>query len=200
MSGAGIMLVSGDVPLGSVGTTGTVSARIDDLQFTLGEGPSVDAHASGRPVLEPDLAHPASPRWLAFTGAAIDAGARAVFGFPIAIGSVRVGALSLDAEHPGGLSDDQHADALVSARIAAEAVLAMQAKGEADLLVAELEDGSNFQYVVHQAAGMVSAQLDVTVTEALLRLRAHAFDGQRLLADVATDVVSRRVRFSASDG
>ena len=195
MSGAGIMLMSGDLPLGSIGTTGPVSALIEDLQYTLGEGPCVDAYKLGRPVLEPDLADPAVPRWMAFTGPALDAGVRAVFGFPLEIGGVRLGALNLFADRPGRLSDDQHADALVAADISAEAVLVMQAKESVGVLAPELEQGSNFQYVVHQAAGMVSSQLDVSIAQALVRLRAYAFSHQRLLAEVAADVVARRLRF-----
>ena len=199
MSGAGIMLMSGDLPLGSVGTTGAVSALIEDLQYTLGEGPCVDAYQLGRPVLEPDLADPAVPRWMAFTGPALDAGVRAVFGFPLEIGGVRLGALNLFADRPGRLSDDQHADALVAADISAEAVLVMQAKESVGVLAPELERGSNFQYVVHQAAGMVSSQLDVSIAQALVRLRAYAFSHQRLLAEVAADVVARRLRFDDRD-
>jgi len=195
MSGAGIMLMSGEVPTGSACATGAVSALIDELQFSLGEGPSIDAYRFDRPVLEPDLAHPVELRWPAFTGPAVDAGVGAVFGFPLAIGAVRLGALSLYAEEPGPLADDQHADALVMAGIAAEAVLAMQAGESVGVLAAELEAGSNFQYIVHQAAGMVSAQLEVTIAQALVRLRGYAFANERLVADVAADVVARRFRF-----
>ena len=82
------------------------------------------------------------------------------------------------------------------AEVAAEAVLAMQAGGSAGVLAAALEEGSNFQYVVHQAAGMVSVQLGVSVAQALVRLRAYAFAQERLLADVAADVVARRLHFA----
>src|ERR1700730_18913268 len=71
MTGAGIMLMSGETPAGSVCTTNAVSALIEDLQFTLGEGPCVDAYHEQRPVLEPDLADPVTPRWSAFTPAAV---------------------------------------------------------------------------------------------------------------------------------
>jgi GAF domain-containing protein len=196
-TGAAIMLMSGDLPLGSVCTTGEVSSLIEDLQYTFGEGPCVDAYDLDRPVLEPDLADPATPRWPAFTGAAVAAGVRAVFGFPMAVGSVRLGALNLYTDHPGPLTDDQHADALVMAGVAAEAVLAMQAGSPPGALAAELE-GSDFRYVVHQAAGMVSAQLDVSVTVAMVRLRGYAFGNERRLDDVAADVVARRLRLSAS--
>lgn len=195
MTGAGIMLMSGDLPLGSLATTGPVSMLIEDLQYTLGEGPCVDAFRLGRPVLEPDLADPAVARWLAFAGPAVDAGVRAIFGFPLGIGAVRLGTLDLYADRPGPLTDDQHADALVLAEIAAEVVLAVHSGGPADVPATDLLQGSHLLYVVHQASGMVSAQLEVSVAEALIRLRAFAFGNQRVLAEVATDVVARRLRF-----
>ncbi|MEA2827300.1 MAG: hypothetical protein QOG43_1739 [Actinomycetota bacterium] len=199
LAGAGIMLLSGDLPLGSMCATGRLSELIQDLQFTLGEGPCIDAHRLGRPVMEPDLAHPAVRRWPAFSGPAIDAGVRAVFAFPMHVGGVRLGAVDFYADHPGPLTDDQHADALVMAGMAAEAVLSIQSDGSTGVLDTDIERGSNLQHVVHQAAGMVSAQLDVSVAVALLRLRSYAFGQKRLLADVAADVVARLLRFSEDD-
>ena len=104
-TGAGIMLMSGDVPHGSLCTTDDVSAVIEQLQYDLGEGPCVDAYHLDRPVLEPDLADPADPRWLAFTGPAVAAGVRAVFGFPLHVGAVRLGALNLYCDRAGPLDD-----------------------------------------------------------------------------------------------
>ena len=101
VSGAGIMLMSGDVPSGSVCSTNEVSDLIEQLQYELGEGPCVDAFHQDRPVLEPDLAHPSTPRWLAFSGPAVTAGALAVFGFPLQLGAVRLGALNLYRDRPG---------------------------------------------------------------------------------------------------
>jgi ANTAR domain len=196
-SGAGIMLMSGDVPRGSVCTTNEVSCLIERLQYTLGEGPCVDAYRQDRPVLEPDLAHPSTPRWLAFSPPAVEAGVRAVFGFPLQVGAVRLGALNLYRDWSGRLSDDQHADALVMADVAAQAVLVLQASAPPGQLAAELEAGADFHYVVHQASGMVAAQLDVSVGQALIRLRAYAFGNDRPLAEVAEDVVARKLRFDA---
>ena len=200
MSGAGIMLMSGDVPRGRACSTDDVSAAIEELQFGLGEGPCVDAYLHDQPVLEPDLADPATPRWLGFTGPAVEAGARAVFGFPLQVGAVRLGALNLYRSRPGPLSDDQHADALVMADVAAQALLVMQASAPPGKLAVELEAGSDFQYVVHQASGMVAAQLEVSVGQALIRLRAYAFGNDRLLTEVANDVVARKLRFDAASG
>ena len=52
---------------------------------------------------------------------------------------------------------------------------------------------------VHQASGMVKIQAGVTIEEAFLMLRAHAFATGRPVADVAKDVVERRLRFPAED-
>lgn len=200
VTGAGIMLMSGDVPRGSVCTTNAVSALIEQLQYSLGEGPCVDAYNQDRPVLEPDLGAPATPRWPAFSRPALDAGVRAVFGFPLQVGAVRLGALNLYCDAPGALTDDQHADALLLASIVAQALLLVQADAPAGSVAAELEANADFQYVVHQASGMVAAQLGVSVGQALVRLRAHAFGNNRTLTDVARDVVARRLRFDAASG
>jgi len=91
VTGAGVMLMSGDVPRGSLCTTDDVSQMIEDLQYTLGEGPCLDAYQQNRVVAEPDLADPVTRRWFAFTPPALNAGVRAVFGFPLRVGTVRLG-------------------------------------------------------------------------------------------------------------
>ena len=54
LTGAGIMLLWDDQPQGSVCTTNDVSSLIEDLQYTLGEGPCIDAHRQHTPIEEPD--------------------------------------------------------------------------------------------------------------------------------------------------
>lgn len=194
------MLMGDEVPHGSLCTTNKMSEVIEQLQYDLGEGPCIDAYHQDRPVLEADLAHPATPRWLAFGPPAIEAGVSAVFGFPLQVGAVRLGALNLCRDSPGPLSDDQHADALVMAGVAAQAILALQAGAPPDKLALALEAGADFHYVVHQAAGMVAAQLEVSIGQALVRLRAHAFGNGRPLSEVAKDVVGKKLRFSPASG
>jgi hypothetical protein len=197
MSGAGIMLMAGDIAQGSLCTSNAMSDLIEQLQYSLGEGPCVDAYSQDWPVLEPDLVHPGVPRWPAFAPEAVAGGVRAIFGFPLQVGSVRLGALNLCRDRAGPLSDNQHADALVVAGIAAQAVLVMQGNEPSDELAYELRAGADFHYVVHQASGMVAAQLGVSVREALVRLRAYAFGNDRSLTDVAKEVVDRKLRFDS---
>jgi hypothetical protein len=200
MTGAGIMVLWGGQPQGSVCTTDDVSARIEDLQYTLGEGPCIDAHRGHAPVAEPDLTHPAEVRWPQFARGAVAAGARAVFGFPLSVDHVHVGALNLYRDAVGPLTVDQHADAMIVSQVAARAVLGMQAEATSGALGDALEAGGNFRFVVHQAAGMVAVQLGIPVDHALARLRAHAFAGDRPLTDVALDVVARTLRLDGDTG
>jgi hypothetical protein len=194
LTGAGVMVLRDGVPQASLCSTGPVSALIEELQYTLGEGPCIDAYRTGTVILEPDLAAPASLRWPAFTPEAVDAGARAVFGFPVRIGAVRIGALNVFRDRSGPLSDEQHADALVMADAIARTILGFQAHAEPGAIAAELN--ADIHTVVHQAAGMVSVQLDITVGDALARLRAHAFGVDTSITKISRDVVSRRLNFS----
>jgi GAF domain len=194
VSGAAVMLMSGDMPRGSLCTSDEVSELIEDLQYAMGEGPCVDAYQQDLVVAEPDLADPAERRWPAFTPQVLAAGVRAVFGFPLRAGTVRLGALNLYRDAPGPLTGEQHADALVVADVAARWVLEAQAGAPAGMVAGELEAGADFHFAVHNAAGIVSVQQGVSVTDALIRLRAHSFSSGRPLAEVAHDVIARRLR------
>jgi GAF domain/ANTAR domain len=194
VDGAGIMLLTDDRPRGSVCSSDDISTRIEELQYTLGEGPCIDAHRQHTPIAEPDLVDPATARWTAFSPAAVAVGARAVFGFPLVVGGVGLGAMNLYRNRSGSLSTEQHADALVMADVAARAIITMQSSAAPGAIAAQLEANGNFRFVVHQASGMVAAQMEIPVDEALALLRAHAFVAGRTVAEVARDVVERRLR------
>lgn len=196
-TGAGISIVSDTGVRGVVCATDDVSARIEDLQLTLGEGPCVDAVASGGPVLVPDVDVPdgiGAGRWPAFIDAVAEGGVRAVFALPLRIGAIRLGALDLYRSSAGPMSSDQLSAALSAADAAALALLGL-----------DLEEGPGsgngapmstiHQREVHQATGMVKSQMDVSINDAFLMIRAYAYSSGRPLIDVARDVVNRRLRF-----
>ena len=164
----------------------------DTLQSDLGEGPAHDAHRFGWPVLVEDLE--ADRTWPAFGTAAVAADLRSMFAFPMRRGSVRIGALTLSRHTAGGLSDEQHADALVFARLALDIVLALQAENAPDELDERFIDGTANTAAIHQATGIVAVQLNVSVAAALSALRARAYTQERSLRAVADDVVARRLR------
>jgi hypothetical protein len=194
VSGAGIMLMSGNVPHGSVFASNELAALIEDLQYTLGEGPCVDAYHQDRVVLEPDLGDPAVLRWPAFAPQVLRAGVRAVFGFPLRVERARLGALNLFRDRPGRLSGDEQGDAVAMADVVARWVLDVQAGAPEGGVAAELEADADFHYVVQNAAGIVSVQSELSVTEAQVRIRAYAFSNSRPVGDVARDIVARTLR------
>jgi hypothetical protein len=196
VSGAGISMVTATGNRGIVCATDEVSARIEDLQFTLGEGVCVEAVTSGAPVMVADLHGPgaaAAERWPAFREGVAAAGVRAVFALPLRVGFVSVGALDLYRDVPGALTTDQLSAALTAADAAAAALLQLDTGSPGSF--ADSADGrAAYRLQVHQASGMVMVQAGVTVEEAFLLLRAHAFAVGRPVADVARDVVERRLR------
>jgi hypothetical protein len=189
--GVSMSLASGDGLLETVAGT-PVGRDGDTLQSDLGEGPAHDAHRFDWPVLVDDLE--ADRTWPAFGPAAVAIDLRAIFAFPIRRGTVRIGALTLSRRVPGGLSDEQHADALVFARLALDLVLALQSENAPEELDERFIDGTANTAVIHQATGIVAVQLGVSVTAALSVLRAHAFAKERSLSNVSDDVVARRLR------
>lgn len=80
IDGAAISVIHGGATRGTFGSSGELSKRLDEFQFTFGEGPCLDAVLQGRPVLVEDIGHSEESRWPAFAGAVLDAGVRAVFG------------------------------------------------------------------------------------------------------------------------
>jgi hypothetical protein len=193
LSGAGISLMADGQLRGSAGVSEPGIAAIQELQLELGEGPGVEAWTSDVPVLEPDLRQQGTIRWPSFARSAQDTGVRAVFAFPLRTGAIRIGVLMLCRDHAGPLVGDELALGLVLADVATQVVLAVQAGAPADT-VHELLAGEPAHWAeVHQATGMASVQLGVSMDEAFVRLRAHAFADGRSLRDVARDVVSRRV-------
>jgi GAF domain-containing protein len=176
-----------------------VSTELEDLQFTLGQGPGPDT-ATGTPVLIPDLLD-AAGRWPAFVPAAAGLGVRAVFALPLRIGAIRVGVLLAHRAAPGPLVDGALGDAFALAD--AVTVLLVHQQSTGTDRAGPADDGpqpgwarpATYRAQVHQATGMISAQLGVSLAEALVRLRAHAYADGRLIAEVAADVVGRRLRF-----
>lgn len=167
--------------------------RFEDLQFTLGEGPGPDAVRTGAMVWAPDLARLPFARWPALAMEAPDLDARAVFCFPMGIGAISVGVLTAVRRVPGPMSAQQTDDATILASALTARCLDSGAQqpgtpGQAN------PPHSLRHAVVHQATGMLSVQLALTLPQALLRLRAHAYGSGRSITDISQDVVDRRLR------
>jgi hypothetical protein len=179
--------------------TNEVSEQLAELHLTLGEGPCLDAAASGGPVLASDLAGGESGRrWPVFALAARQAGAAAIFAFPLQIGAIRAGVLGLYRERPGPLTAFQLGDALIFADTATLLLLDAQDQAGGDLAALAGPGGQPDLALrraeIDQATGMLTEQLGAGIGDAFVRLRAYAYARDLRLTDVARDIVARRLR------
>ncbi|MER7982763.1 ANTAR domain-containing protein [Streptomyces sp. NPDC095817] len=173
-------------------SSGGIADAFEDLQLMLGEGPGPDSLAFGTAVRVHDLARVRADRWPALLTEASDLSVQAVFCFPLRLGAITLGVLTLLRKVPGPLTVTQGDDASVAAALT-KRILNL----DFPLLGASEEpDPPHHHAVLHQATGMVSVQLSVSLAEALLRLRAHAYSNSLNLTDTARDIVERRLRLA----
>ena len=194
VTGAALSLM---IPTGSAGLVAATDDRakaMEELQFSLGVGPSLVASRSGRPVVEPDLTQLPTARWPGYLPAVLDQGVRAIFAFPLQVGAIRVGVLDLYRDSAGHLPDHAFADALDFADVATMLLLHLQGQNPDELMYPDLLETAVHRPEVHQATGMVMVQARVGLPEAFLLLRARAYADNRTVLDVAKDIVGRRVR------
>jgi hypothetical protein len=194
-SGAAVTVMAEDGERGAMVASDPTSERIEELQFVLGEGPGTDAFASRRPVLVPDLAGETVARWPVYTPAAGDLGVRAVFAFPLQVGAARLGVFEVFRVRPGRLSSGELRHALVFAEVALATLLDGQANAPLGAAADGLAGAVEHRAELFQAQGMVMVMLGVSLAEALARMRAHAYAENRQLAEVATEIIARRLLF-----
>ena len=204
VDGASVSLMHHGTTRGTFGSSGALSRRLDEFQFTFGEGPCLDAVEQGGPVLVADLGHPKELRWPAFRGAVLDAGVSAVFALPVAIAWSRIGALDLFCNDSGALTHRSLSGGLMAAELAALPLMDLMSSDVDWDSAAQGDDGwdqlaSLERVEVYQATGMIMASMDVSPTEALVRLRAHSFARGMTASELALAVVDRKMPLDGVD-
>lgn len=199
VNGVGLTLMSDGEHQGVVASTDETSALIAELQFTLGEGPSIDASHTGRPVFHPHMARTGVESWPMFGPAILDAEVGAIFAIPLQVGAIRLGVLNLYRHTPGLLDGDQLTETFAFAEAAVVLLLYLQDQIVGDRLSPQLVSPLDSQPQIHQSTGMISVQAAVSLAEALILLRARAFADDRPILDVANDVISRTLSFRIPD-
>ncbi len=194
LTGAGIVLSSPGPQYTQFCVSDETALNLLQTEFALGEGPGLDACRSNIASEVPDLRQD-NGRWVTYTPAAIAHGVRAVFGFPVTIGAIRIGALVLYRDQPGPLSELQESDAYVAASVAGRAILNWRAGASSETLSDELGLTLSFDFSVHQAAGMVSVQANLDLSDAMVLLRAHAIGSGVAMTALAKSVVGREIGY-----
>lgn len=201
-AGAGVSVMTADGARGVAAASDPASAALEEVQYALGGGPSVEAFSFRRPVLAPDLDASSALRWPGYRAAAQQAGVRAAFAFPLQVGAARLGVLSIHRRSTGDLSPDALVQGLTFAEVTVETLLDGQERalpGAAPIALAPALDPTlgralESQFTVYQAQGMAMVDLGVSLADAMARLQAHAFANELTLQDVARDVVAGRLR------
>ncbi len=163
--------------------------ELDNLQYTLGDGPTLEAAHQGYTVSESDLAATDQARWPLFLPAAMRFPARAVVAAPLQVRGGTLGALTGYRAAPGAMTASQTRDfhrvrhALLPLLVRSAPILAT---GDSGL--------RHYREEVRQAAGFLAVTLAIPPDQALARLRAYAFRHDRSLTDLARDALSRRFR------
>ena len=197
VGGAGISIMTKAGGCEIVAASGLLAAQIEEWQFSLGVGPCRDAFRSDIPIMVGDVGADTSgqvARWPVFADLIHEAGVHAIFAFPVRVDGAAFGELDIFRSQIGPLSVEQVGIATAFADLAGTLLPAVLS-GDADAL----NDTAPYRFEVHQATGMVSGQLGIPVSEALLRLRARAFAEGRSVSALASDVVARRLRFHKED-
>jgi hypothetical protein len=195
VSGVSLAIVSERVR-STVCATDEVSDRLEDLQLTFSEGPTVEAVRRQWSVSVPDLSQEPDSRWPWYTPAAVDLGVRAVFVLPVQVGAIRLGALSLYRASAGSLDPEQSKDARALADAAAVLLSIGTGVDTAEAFVWAIDDRSRFRAEVHQAVGATMSQLRIDAQQAFALLRAYSFATGRPIAEVAADVMAKRLRLA----
>ena len=203
VDGAAISLVTAGATHGTFGSSNALSRRLDEYQFTFGEGPCLDSARAAHTIQVPDLAAPGEERWPAYAGAVLGEGVHAVYAFPVTISTTVIGVLDLFRVDPSSLAGVDLTGGLLAAELAALPLLDLMS---ADVDWSATSGGDPWSQLaslerveVYQATGMIIGRLDVEPAEALVRLRAHAFAHGMTASQVAWAIVRRELVLEADD-
>ena len=176
-------------------SSGVVAARIDELQFELGEGPQSLVVRSGQIVMVPDVASGGHDEWPVLGAALGELPVGAIFCVPMRMGAVTVGVATLYSETPSMLNFEQQATALMIASAIAGGAVQQAMVSAIDEVAVESVAAPALRREVHQATGIVLVQLNTTATVAYARIQAYAFANGITVQTVARDVVAGSLTF-----
>lgn len=189
--GAGLTLLEQDRPDTIVATAPFVS-EIDDVQYSMGQGPCIKAAADGRPVVSGSLG--GDDRWPRFGGRVARMGVHSVVSLPLLTPEGVVGAMNVYA-HAKDAFDDRSAElGMDFALPAAIAVQNVHALAQTRRLAEQLQNALQVRGVVDRAVGILLSRIGGTETEAMQRLRELSQSEHRKLSVVAQSIVDEAVR------
>jgi GAF domain-containing protein len=167
----GVTLVRTGEPCTAAASPG-LPAKIDEEQYTTGDGPSMHAMSTRQVVMSRDLT--TETRWPLWLERAQAGGVFGVLAVPVDIDEQVIGALSLYAADPDRLTPDLGLTAMLVAEHASLLLAAVLDRSRLTSLAAELTEALGDGEMVNRAIGIVMAQRACTAEAALDVLRETA--------------------------
>lgn len=196
---AGIMLAAPDGQLRVMASSSEAMRVLELFEIQAQEGPCLDSHRTGLPVVNQDLAA-VNGRWPRFATEALGAGFQSVHALPMRLRGSVIGALNLFRAGPGAMGPADIEVAQAFADVATIAILQHRAAHEAQVINEQLTHALSSRVVIEQAKGMVSERLNLDMEQSFTVLRSHARNHNRRLVDVAEAVISGSVAASELGG
>lgn len=156
------------------------------------EGPCHDAYVQGTQVTRPDLAS-IEEEWPAFVPRALEEGFRSVYAFPLRLRDQRIGALNVFRKETGQFAQDDVAVGQALADVATVGILHERLLRQSSEVAGQLQGALDSRVILEQAKGMIAQASNVEVGEAFALMRAYARSGNRVLREVARDIVEGRL-------
>ena len=195
---AGIMLAAPDGALRVMASSSDAMRMLELFELQAQEGPCLDCHRTGVPIVNQDLAG-ADSRWPRFAAEAVAAGFRSVHALPMRLRGSIVGALNLFRAGPGEMGANDIEIAQAFADVATIAVLQDRAAHEAQVINDQLTHALNSRVVIEQAKGMVAERIGLDMERSFAALRTHARSHNLRLTDVADAIINGTLLPSALD-
>jgi len=188
VAAAGLMLVAPDGDLRVMASSSEAMRVLELFELQSHEGPCLDCHRSGQPVLNQDLAA-VNGRWPRFSARALASGFRSVHALPLRLRGTIIGALNLFQLDPGEMRQADVDAAQALADVATIAILSHRASLEAQVLNEQLNTALNSRIVIEQAKGVIAERSGLNMEQSFSLLRGYARTNNLRLQAVARDVI-----------
>jgi GAF domain-containing protein len=192
------MLAAPDGALRVMASSSEAMRVLELFELQAQEGPCLDCHRTGQPVLNQDLAT-VNGRWPRFAAEALAAGFHSVHALPLRLRGTVIGALNLFHIEPGDMRQADIDAAQALADVATIAILSHRASLEAQVVNEQLNRALNSRIIIEQAKGVISERAGLDMEQSFSALRTYARNENLRLVDVAREVVDGTLAPSALD-
>lgn len=171
-----------------------VAGALESLQEVTGEGPGYEAVRQDV-IVEARLDSSSEHRWPMLADAVDERyGGLSVYAVPLHADDSLNAVATFYTRTPRPLSESWARVEFLANAVGAALLVDAAEQSES---TTQVGDGWSARSVVHQATGMVMAQVFVTAEDALALLRGHAYAHGTDIGEVAARVVSRDINFSS---